>query len=105
MDFERLWRVDQKWFWIWSTLWFLGMEIILRVKLGIIFWTAFAWFLILDWEAKHFFGIEFSSNRITKIFKSLYYSFLLSLAIFIVFFLFNAVLRSFDNNLTFFQLP
>ena len=105
MYFDRLWRVDKKWFWILSLVWFFIMELVMRVKPSIIFWTAFAWFLILEWEAKNFFGIEFSDNRIMKIFKSLYYSFLVSLVIFVIFFLLNGLLRSFDNNLTFFQLP
>ena len=81
------------------------MEMLLRIKLGVIFWLCFGWFLVLDWEAKRFFGTGFSRNPFEKILKSLYYAFLVSLMIFLTFAFFNILLRSFNSNITFFQLP
>jgi len=105
MSLDKLWRLDKNWFWIFSFCWFFLIEILLRMKLGVVFWLAFGWFLVLEWQAKNFLGIEFSDNRIMKILKSAYYAFLISLLIFCVFFLLNALCRSFDNNIMFFQLP
>jgi len=102
---DKLWRLDKNWFWILSFFWFLLIEIMLRMKLGVVFWLAFGWFLVLEWQAKNLLGIEFSDNQILKVLKSAYYAFLVSLLIFVVFFLLNALCRSFDNNIMFFQLP
>jgi len=102
---EKLYRLDRSWFWILSALWFLIIEIALRVRLSVIFWTAFGWFLILQWQAKKFFGIEFSSNPLWKILKSFYYAFVVTLVVFLVFSLLNAMVRAFDPEFLFFQLP
>jgi hypothetical protein len=105
MGLEKLWRLDKPWFWVISFFIFLAVELGLRIKLGVIFWLAAAWFAVLEWQAKRLLGMEFSSNQILKILKSFYYALLVSVLIFAVFFLLNAVCRSFDNSIIFFQLP
>jgi hypothetical protein len=105
MGIAKLWRLDKRWFWALSLVWFLLIEIALRIKLGVVFWLAFGWFLVLEWQAGNLLGMEFSDNQLMKILKSAYYAFLVSLLIFAVFFLLNALCRSFDNSIVFFQLP
>jgi len=105
MKLDRLFRTDQNWFWVFGFCWFLMMELILRVKLGVIFWLCFGWFLVLEWESQKIFGAGFGKNPAEKILKSLYYAFLVSLLIFLTFTLFNFFLRSFNNDIRFFQLP
>jgi len=102
---EKLWRLDQNWFWILSLIWFLLMELALRIKLGAIFCLAIGWFLVLQWQAQNLFGMQFSRNRILQFLQSLYYAFLVSLVLFLVFSALNGLVRSFDNSIRFFQLP
>ncbi len=105
MKTERFWRLDQKWFLAFGFCWFLAMELTLRLKLGVIFWLCFGWLMVLDWEAKVFFQSGFSRNPFERILKSLYYAFIVTLLIFLGFTFFNFLLRSFNNNISFFQLP
>jgi hypothetical protein len=105
MRLDKLWRQDQNWFWMISFLWFLLLELALRIKLGVIFGLAVGWFLILQWQAGNLLGMRFSRNRIRLFLQSLYYAFLVSLLIFLVFFALNGLVRSFDNSIRFFQLP
>ena len=105
MGIEKLWRLDRRWFWIFSFLWFLIIELLLRMKPGVLFCLAFGWFLVLEWQAKSILKMEFSDNRFLKILKSIYQAFLITLLIFLVFSLLNAACRSFDNSILFFQLP
>jgi hypothetical protein len=105
MKWEALMRTDRKWIWAIMFLWFLMMELALQLKLGVIFWLCWGWFLVLDWETKRVFGQGFSKNPADRILKSCFYAFGICLLIFLVFSFFNILLRSFNNDLRFFQLP
>jgi len=105
MKREALMRTDRSWIWALSSIWFLALEIVFKIKLGVIFWMSFGWFMVLDWEAIKFFGHGFSRNLPDRFLKSFLYGFLLVLFIFVLFSSFNILLRRFNNDLRFFQLP
>jgi len=70
MKLEDLWAVDKRIFWRMSFWWFLIMELILRIKLGVIFWLCFGWFLVLNWQAKVFWGKSLGKNQPEVVLKS-----------------------------------
>ena len=105
MKLEELWSVDKRIFWRMSFWWFLIMELILRIKLGVIFWLCFGWFLVLNWQARIFWGKSLGKNQPEVILKSIFYAFLVSLLIFLVFSGLNFLSRWFFPQLDYFQLP
>ena len=92
-------------FWLAAIGFFLALELALRIKLGSIFMLAGVWALIhQELEARH--GEKWATTDLSRRFLfSLYVATGVSAWIFLVFEILNAALRSFDNNLRWFQLP
>ena len=105
MDISKLWGLDKNWFWIFPVLWLSVMEMLLHVKLGVIFWLATGWFFMLDWQSRYFLGQQFSESGAFRLLKSVYYAFLVCLIIFGVFLALDAFLRILGYNLPYFRLP
>jgi len=102
---EKLFRLDEKWFWVICFLCLLPLEMMFRLKLGVIFFMCFGWILIIDYGAERFFGTSLGPGPVIKFVKTFYYSTMVSVLIFLVLSFLNIVFRSFNNNWNFFQLP
>lgn len=88
-----------------AALIFLLFELILRTKLGTIFYLVMAWGTL---QLSLLGRLEGSPSPVLngeKLLEGVYYAFAVCAAIFVVFAALNIALRSVDNSWTYFQLP
>ena len=102
---ENLFALNKNRFWLWAFIWFLLLELALRIKLGVIFWLCFGWLVVLNWQAKVVGEKPFGKNGFDIVLKSLFYAFLVAGLIFVFFWLVNVLVRVVSPEITYFQLP
>ena len=101
---QKLWRLDRpRGFWS-IALAFLAFELILRIKLGDIFYLAGAWGIASQALHRRALGMSPAVTGET-ILLGFYYALGMAAFIFAVFAVGNIGLRSLNNAWTFFQLP
>jgi len=98
------WRLDRRAGLLAVTAVFLVFELLLRTKLGSVFYLAAAWAMVHLWTLERLEGgpAAFTGE---KILRGFYYAFIIAAAIFAVFAVGNIAWRSVHNDWTFFQLP
>lgn len=97
--------VRSRGFWVVALGFFLGLELVLRIKLGSIYVMAAAWVLAHQWLAVKLESEGAENDQARQLIFALYSALIICAWIFLVFGVCNIVLRTVDNNWMWFQLP
>jgi hypothetical protein len=98
-------RVGSRAWWVMATAFFLGLELVLRIKLGSICMLVMGYALAGLWLADRLGDPLPTPRRGTWILFAAFAGFVICAAIFAVFAGLNIGLRSFNNDWRWFQLP
>jgi hypothetical protein len=98
-------RVGSRSWWVVMTLFFLGIELLLRIKLGSIYVMASAGVLAQVWLAGRLGDPLPERDQGRRFFYALYAALVACVVIFLVFAVLNIGLRSVNNDWRWFQLP
>ncbi|HUT54557.1 MAG TPA: hypothetical protein VM658_14300 [bacterium] len=98
-------RVGSRAWWIMATAFFLGLELVLRMKLGSIFFLAMSYVIACQWLADRRGDPAPESDPGKRLLFAMYVALVISVVIFLVVAGLNIGLRTYNNDWRWFQLP